>query len=193
MNDFMNIEELQQQWNAVKPAPKSHDDLYRMMNGSGRWVFKSVNTRELIRLALSALVMLALTLAFDLMNDLSTALPVVWASVLFVDEYIGFRYMRFLPQEATIRESLQRSLSLMQSAMALSRVAYALIWILMLLTVYFYFNLSLVETAGWALMLLLLGVAVTWWSSRKWTSKMGEVKLLLQEMNDEMEWVADNP
>ena len=68
----------------------------------------------------------------------------------------------------------------MQSATICHDLPMLLIWDPgMLVTVYFYFNLSpLVGNSGWALMLCYWGVAVTWWSS-EWTSRWGSGEVVV--------------
>jgi len=186
----MTIEELQQQWQSVKSEPRSHRDLRRMMYASPALRMRNISRQEGVRFIRYLLILVGLTWAFDLLSDLSTAIPIVYAAFLLVDEYVGLRYMRFIPQEATLQRSLQDSLSFIHRAVVFSRVAHGAMWLSVVVVLYFAIPLSPTAAVGWAIALLPFAVAINWWSSRKWSRKVAEVKMMLKELNDEADFAG---
>ncbi len=187
----MSIEELQQQWQSVKSEPRSHRDLRRMMYTAPAMRVRNVSRKESMRFIRYLLILVVLTWAFDLLSDLSTIIPIVYGAFLLVDEYVGLRYMRFIPQESNLERSLQESLAFMHRAVVLSRIAHAAMWLGIVIVMYFTVPLSVTAALVWAVGLLPLAIAVNWLSSRKWSRKVAEVKLMLKELNDEVAFAGD--
>ena len=181
----MNFEELQQQWQAIKSEPRSHGELRSMMYASPAWRLKKVTVKEILRFCARAFALIVLIVLFDLFGSWSSGIFAAWSIFLFLDEYLGLRYLRFLPQQATIRETLTEVLVNIRRVALVSRLAHGLIWMIVVLVLGMKVQVGVMNTVLWALMLLPVLVAVGWWSSRKWSHKMAEVKEMLEEFGED--------
>ena len=92
----MNFEELQQQWQAIKSEPRSHGELRSMMYASPAWRLKKVTVKEILRFCARAFALIVLIVLFDLFGSWSSGIFAAWSIFLFLDEYLGLRYLRFL-------------------------------------------------------------------------------------------------
>jgi len=182
----MNFEELQKEWQAVKSEPRSHSDLRTMMYASPDTRIRQIKGKEILKFCGSAMLIGVLTYAFDLLKNWSSAVFVAWSVFLLFDEYLGLRYMSFLPQKDTLQKTLMELLSRMDNVKLWSRIAHASVWIITVLILNIRMQLELADTALLALLLFPLLMAMSWWSTRKWARKIAEVKMILKELNEEL-------
>ncbi len=180
----MKFEELQQEWRAVKSEPKSHEELRRMMYASSAWRFRRLPWKEVLRLFGNVLLMAALIIGFDLFGRLDTALPIGYGIVVGLDEYLGLRYLRFLPQKDTMQKTLTAALTRIKQAALISQIVNFLAWIALVLILGTNVQVGTMNLILWGLVLLPLLVAVAWWNSRKWSKKNDEVKAMLKEFGE---------
>jgi len=181
----MNFEVLQQEWQAMKGEPRSHDELRSMMYASPASRLKKVAAKEILVFSGKALIIAAVIILFDLFANWSSGIFAAWSIFLFLDEYVGLRYLRIIPQQETLQQTLAEALVSIRRVALVSRLAHGMIWIIIVLVLGLKVQVGAMNTLLWALVLLPLFVAVSWWTSRKWTQKIAEIKEMLQVYNEE--------
>ena len=181
----MSIEELQREWQAIEIEPYSESELRSMMYAARAPRMRSMQGKEIRNFALKLLVIVAFCLGF--VRDWASGIWLLISFIGLLDEYLGLRYMRLLPQKDTIRNTLLSALSKMKRAMLLSRLAYACMWLVVVLIAATKMDLGFWNTVLLGLATLPLLFLMSWWSSRKWSLKVGEVNAMLKEFNEEPE------
>jgi hypothetical protein len=181
----MKLEELQRRWQAVKSEPKSHEELRRMMYASPAWRFGGLTRKEVLALSGNMLIMVSLSIAFNFFGSWDTALPAGCSIVLLLDEYLGLRYLRFLPKKDTLEKTLTNALTRIKQRALISQLVHFLTWIALVLLLGTKVQVGTMNIILWALILSPLLVAVFRWNSRKWSKKNDEVKAMLREFGKE--------
>ena len=186
----MKFEELQQEWQAIKSEPKSHNELRRMMYAPPVWRFRGLTQKELLELIGSGMIIVGLDILVAIYEehwyrhwyDLLTWIP---AFVVVLNPYLQWCYLRFLPQKDTLQETLISALTRIKRLALVSQIVNVLIWIALVLILGNKVQMGAMNMILWALILLPLLVAVNWWSSRRWSRNNDEVKALLKELSEE--------
>ncbi len=183
----MTIEELQKAWHSVKSEPRSHDELRAMMYSTRSPRMRRLQRKEILHLFLYLSLVAAVTLAFRFYKDWSTGIMIPVAVLEVLDEYLGLRYVRWLPQKGTIEKTLLSHLKKLKLALLLSRLVHVTLWTALVVVVGInlqlgFWNAVLLGSAAVPVVFLL-----TQWSSRKWSQKVKEVNELLKEADEEPE------
>ena len=168
----------------MKSEPKSHEELRSMMYSSPAWRFGGLTRKEVLALSGNMLVIVAMGLAFGFFDGWDTALASSCGIVLVLDEYLGLRYLRFLPQKDTMQKTLTAALTRIKQAALISQIVNFLAWIALVLILGTNVQVGTMNLILWGLVLLPLLVAVAWWNSRKWSKKNDEVKAMLKEFGE---------
>jgi len=151
-----------------------------MMYASSTMRFRSVPMREFLTFALKASIIVVVVVLFDLFSNWSTGIFAALAIMELLDEYLGLRYLRIFPQQETIQETLVQMLIRIRQVVMVTRIAYIIAWITVVLLLGLNVTLGSFNVIRWALILLPLAAALIWWSSRRWKSKLNEVNTLLE-------------
>src|SRR5260221_10904201 len=170
----MTIEELQKAWHSVKSEPRSHDELRAMMYSTKSPRMRRLQRKEILHLFISLSVLAAISLAFKFYEDWSTGIMIPLGVVEILDEYLGLRYVRWLPQKGTIEKTLLSHLKKLKLALLLSRLVHVTLWTALVVVL----GINL-KVGFWNA--VLLGVAavsgvflLTQLSFRKWSQKVKE-------------------
>jgi hypothetical protein len=148
---------------------------------------RRVQRKEILHLFISLSVVAAATLAFRFYKDWSTGIMIPVAVVEVLDEYLGLRYVGWLPQKDTIEKTLLSHLKKLKLALLLSRLVHVTVWIALVVVVGMNLELGFWNAVLLGLAALPVVFLLTQWSSRKWTLKVKEVNALLKEFYDEPE------
>jgi len=124
----MTIEELQKAWHSVKSEPRSHDELRAMMYSTKSPRMRRLQRKEILHFFISLSVLAAISLAFKFYEDWSTGIMIPLGVVEILDEYLGLRYVRWLPQKGTIEKTLLSHLKKLKLALLLSRLVQLYIY-----------------------------------------------------------------
>ena len=168
--------------------PKSHDELRKMMYGSKKLRLRKITEKEFVQL--SGAVLLVAILAIDgYINYI--AVSAIWCVVLFLDQYLGLRYLRFLPQKETLQATLMNIIKCIGRRQTMSYVNNALIWATLAFVLGTGARGGIMNIFRWALMLLPVLAGVVLWISWTWSRRRNEVNDLLREMNDEASFPSE--
>lgn len=183
----MKFEEAQRVWKSMKYKPTRREELLKMMCAPPPSRFKIPQWTEIGRFCLYMTFTLAIILVFELLNDWSSGIFAVLSLILVVDEFLGLRYLRFLPQKATIRKTLLDFARRVKRLMIWSLIAHAGIWLAAIVILGMRMKWEPMGTLLWAVLLLPVLLAVSWWTSRKWKRQLVAVKIMLEELNEDKE------
>ncbi len=183
----MKFEEAQRVWKSMKYKPTRREELLKMMYAPPPSQFKIPQWREIRRFCLYMAFTLVILLAFEFFNDWSTGIFAVLSLVLVIDEFLGLRYMRFLPQKATVRKTLLDFARRVERLMVWSLIAHAGIWLAAIVILGMRMKWEPIGTLLWAVLLLPVLLTVSWWTSRKWKRQLEAVRIMLEELNEDKE------
>ena len=156
-----------------------------MMYASPISRLKKVTAKEILGFCARALVILTLIVLFDLFGSWSTGISTAWGIFVFLDNYLGLRYLRLLPQKATLEQTLTEALVRIRRVSLVIRIAHGMIWMMVVLVLGMTVQIGAMNTILWAVMLLPVLVAVSWWSARNWSHQMAEVKEMLEVFGED--------
>jgi hypothetical protein len=183
----MEFEELQKAWQEIKITPKTHDELRRMMYVARASHLRDVPRKEIISFCLGMGAMIALSWIFKLFSEWSTGLLMAVAFVEVLDQYVGLRYLRLLPEKNSLLEAMKDLLARVKLVLLLSRLAHAALWLVVVWFAATQMNLDFWKAAAVAVVSLPLVYLLSWWNARKWSQKINEVNSLLADLADDAE------
>lgn len=182
----MDMEALRNEWHATKSEPKTHDEIRHMMYRTPLARLKRMTPTEIMAMCAKAVFLVGVIVVFDLFKFWSSGIFALWSIVLFLDDYMGLRYLRIFPgMEGGLRQALAVSLARMKRVVWVTRLAHGLLWLALVLVLGLTVQVGSLNILRWALMLLPLLVAVNWWISRKWSYKIAGLKETLKEFEEE--------
>jgi hypothetical protein len=180
----MDFETLQKEWNAFTCEPKTHDEWRSMMYASPAWGFRGASLRSWLNFFMKLTVLLVIAVGFDLFGSWSTGICAGWGLYIFLDDYLGIRYLHSPPHQDGILESLLYMKERVQRAWLVSRLAHILLWLTVVVVFGQTVPLANQNTFVWALLFSPALAAIYWWNSRRWTGRLQEVVDLLNEFTD---------
>lgn len=172
---------LKNDWSELKPEHESTEEMQRIVHASRLSRLTRHTTKENVMFAGKVLGAVAAIMVFDFFMG-SKPITTAWIIFLLLDDYIGYRYLHFLPVRDSVRETLQMSL------IALKRLRY--IYVLIPVAIWTVLTLILPmlpngeRAAVTSLALLPVLFLVCLWVWIKWSVRIREVAERLRTFNE---------
>lgn len=175
------LEQLKRDWNAVKPEHESAEELQRIKEVSRLSRVMTRPTKDHVVFAGKMLIAITAIMVFDYFTA-SKPFTMAWIILLLTDDYIGYRYMYFLPARDSIRETLDTSLRTLKRLRIIFVLTPIVIWMILRMILPLLPNGD--RVAGTALALLPVLLLICLWVWIKWSVRIREVVEKLRTYNE---------
>lgn len=175
------LEQLKKDWNALKPEHESAEELQQIKEASRTSRLMKRPTKDHVVFAGKVLLAVTAIMVFDYFTA-SKPFTMAWIIFLLLDDYIGYRYMYFLPARDSIRETLERSLVTLKRLRLIYVFTPIVIWMILKLILPLLPNGE--RAAGTALALLPVLFLICLWVWIKWSFRIREVVEKLRTYNE---------
>lgn len=166
------LEELKKDWNAREPEHESTEALQRIAHTSRLSRLTNRPTKEHVVFAGKVLVTVIAIMVFDYFM-VSKSFTIAWTIFLLIDDYMGYRYLYFLPARDSIRETLQMSLVTLKRLRFIYVLCPIAIWIILKMILPLLPNGERAEGTAMALLPVLFLICLWVWI--KWSIRIREV------------------
>lgn len=175
------LEQLKRDWNALKPEHESAEELQRIKEVSRLSRVMTRPTKDHVVFAGKMLIAITAIMVFDYLTA-SKPFTMAWIIFLLTDDYIGYRYMHFLPARDSIRETLDTSLRTLKRLRIIFVLTPIVIWMILRMILPLLPNGDRVAVTALALLPVLLLICLWVWI--KWSFRIREVVEKLRTYNE---------
>ncbi len=175
------LELLKKDWNALKPEHESAEELQQIKEASRMSRLMTRPTKDHVVFAGKVLIAVTAIMVFDYFTA-SKPFTMAWIIFLLLDDYIGYRYMYFLPSRDSIRETLEMSLVTLKRLRIIYVLTPIVIWIILRMILPLLPNGERVAVTAMALLPVLFLICLWVWI--KWSFRIREVAEKLRTYND---------
>ncbi|HRI79661.1 MAG TPA: hypothetical protein PLR06_09020 [Cyclobacteriaceae bacterium] len=176
------LEALRQDWHSLQYRHLGKEKLQQFVDATPLSRLAKRSRTETLVFGGKVLLTVIVMIAINAFGSWYTPIPAAWAAVLLIDDYIGFRYLYFLPPADSVRLTLQA----MRLALRRLRMMYTftpvVIWIVITLISPLVPNHGRANIIALELIPLLVLVCFVAW--RIWTRRIEEVEDRMQLFNE---------
>lgn len=176
------LEALRHDWHSLQYKELGKEKLHRLASESPLLRLAKRSMKENLVFAGKVLLTVIVMIVFNLVGSAHTPIPAAWAALLLIDDYIGFRYLYFIPQGESVRSTLQMMLVALRRLRVLYALGPVMIWVVFTwLSPWLPHHERATITALGLIPVLAFVCYLTW---RIWTRRIEEIKERLELYNE---------
>lgn len=176
------LEALRHDWDSLKYNHLGKEKLQQVANESPLSRLAKRSIKENLVFGGKVLVTVIVMMAFNIVGSAHTPIAAAWVALLLIDDYIGFRYLYFIPQADSVRTTLEMMLMALRRLRVLYALAPLVIWVLFTgLSLWHPFHERATNTSLGLIPVLAFVCYLTW---RIWTRRIKEIEERLELYNE---------
>ncbi|MBS1542167.1 MAG: hypothetical protein JST14_00920 [Bacteroidetes bacterium] len=176
------LEALRHDWHSLQYKELGKEKLQQFANESPLSRLAKRSMKENLVFGGKVLLTVIVMIVFNIVGSWYTPIPAAWVALLLIDDYIGFRYLYFIPQAESVRMTLQMMLLALRRLRALYALAPLTIWVLFTgLSLWLPLHERATKTAIGLIPVLAFVCYLTW---RIWTRRIKEIEERLELYNE---------